>query len=40
MPAEALEVVDDFEGAPRIFVVRPVELEGVSGSLVVDTDID
>jgi hypothetical protein len=33
-----LEVVNDFEGAPRIFMVRFVELEGVCGSLIVDAD--
>ena len=37
---ETLEVVNDFEGAPRIFMVGFVELEGVGSSLVVDTDID
>jgi len=40
MPAEMLEVVNDFEGAPRIFMVGFVELEGVGGSLVVDADKD
>jgi len=40
MPAETLEVVNDFEGASRIFMVGFVELEGVGGSLVVDADKD
>jgi len=38
MPSETLEFDNDFEGAPRIFMVGFVELEGFSGSLDVDVD--
>ena len=40
MPAKMMEGVDGFKGASRIFMVRFVESEGVSGGLIVNTDED
>jgi len=38
VPAKMLEVINDLEGLPHIFVVSFIELKGVSGSPIVDTD--